>query len=87
MLLTLRAKEEVDEVLGTKREILYDDLGKLTYLSQVSHQNIERISVFWLQILSGVRDYSVLICYTPISHSNCIGTLCRSIATDYSLSV
>ncbi|KAI4895262.1 hypothetical protein NFI96_011742 [Prochilodus magdalenae] len=35
-----RAKEEVDEVLGTKREILYDDLGKLTYLSQVLKETL-----------------------------------------------
>lgn len=35
-----RAKEEVDEVLGTKHEILYDDLGKLTYLSQVLKETL-----------------------------------------------
>uniref|UniRef100_A0A4W4EUL5 Cholesterol 24-hydroxylase-like n=1 Tax=Electrophorus electricus TaxID=8005 RepID=A0A4W4EUL5_ELEEL len=31
-----RTKEEVDEVLGTRRDVLYEDLGKLTYLTQVS---------------------------------------------------
>ncbi|XP_051501657.1 cholesterol 24-hydroxylase-like isoform X2 [Myxocyprinus asiaticus] len=30
-----RAKAEVDEVLGAKRDISYEDIGKLTYLSQV----------------------------------------------------
>uniref|UniRef100_A0A4W4EW57 Cytochrome P450, family 46, subfamily A, polypeptide 1, tandem duplicate 3 n=1 Tax=Electrophorus electricus TaxID=8005 RepID=A0A4W4EW57_ELEEL len=29
-----RTKEEVDEVLGTRRDVLYEDLGKLTYLTQ-----------------------------------------------------
>ncbi|XP_051954567.1 cholesterol 24-hydroxylase-like isoform X1 [Xyrauchen texanus] len=35
-----RAKAEVDEVLGTKRDILYEDLGKLTYLSQVLKETL-----------------------------------------------
>uniref|UniRef100_A0A8B9H6X6 Cholesterol 24-hydroxylase n=1 Tax=Astyanax mexicanus TaxID=7994 RepID=A0A8B9H6X6_ASTMX len=35
-----KAKEEVDEVIGTKHEILYDDLGKLTYLSQVLKETL-----------------------------------------------
>ncbi|KAJ0027054.1 hypothetical protein NQD34_018054 [Periophthalmus magnuspinnatus] len=30
-----KARKEVDEVIGMKREISYDDLGNLTYLSQV----------------------------------------------------
>lgn len=33
-----RAKAEVDEILGTKRDISYEDLGKFTYLSQVGLQ-------------------------------------------------
>ncbi|XP_066533249.1 cholesterol 24-hydroxylase-like [Hoplias malabaricus] len=35
-----RAKKEVEDVLGTKREIVYDDLGKLTYLSQVLKETL-----------------------------------------------
>ncbi|XP_066515821.1 cholesterol 24-hydroxylase-like [Hoplias malabaricus] len=35
-----RARDEVDQVLGTKRDILYDDLGKLTYLSQVLKETL-----------------------------------------------
>ncbi|XP_036416432.1 LOW QUALITY PROTEIN: cholesterol 24-hydroxylase-like [Colossoma macropomum] len=35
-----RAKEEVDEVLGTKQEILFDDLGKLTNFSQVLKETL-----------------------------------------------
>ncbi|XP_043074572.1 cholesterol 24-hydroxylase [Puntigrus tetrazona] len=35
-----RAKAEVDEVLGTKRDISYEDLGKLTYLSQVLKETL-----------------------------------------------
>uniref|UniRef100_A0A3Q0RIF8 Cholesterol 24-hydroxylase n=1 Tax=Amphilophus citrinellus TaxID=61819 RepID=A0A3Q0RIF8_AMPCI len=30
-----KAKKEVDDVIGMKREISYDDLGKLVYLSQI----------------------------------------------------
>lgn len=30
-----RVKEEVDEVLGMKQEISYEDLGNLPYLTQV----------------------------------------------------
>lgn len=30
-----RAKKEVDEVIGMKQEISYEDLGKLVYLTQV----------------------------------------------------
>lgn len=33
--LFLRAKKEVDDVIGMKKDISYDDLGKLVYLSQV----------------------------------------------------
>ena len=35
MLLFLRVKKEVDDVIGMKQEISYEDLGKLVYLSQV----------------------------------------------------
>ncbi|KAM6964997.1 cholesterol 24-hydroxylase-like [Aplochiton taeniatus] len=35
-----RAKREVDEVLGVKQEISYDDLGKLTYLSQILKETL-----------------------------------------------
>lgn len=31
----LRARKEVDDVIGMKQEITYDDLGQLVYLSQV----------------------------------------------------
>lgn len=30
-----RLQAEVDEVIGVKREIMYEDLGKFQYLSQV----------------------------------------------------
>ncbi|XP_030627446.1 cholesterol 24-hydroxylase-like [Chanos chanos] len=35
-----RLKAEVDEVLGKRQEILYEDLGKLTYLSQVLKETL-----------------------------------------------
>ncbi|XP_076874263.1 cholesterol 24-hydroxylase-like isoform X2 [Brachyhypopomus gauderio] len=35
-----RAKEEVDEVLGTRHDIQYEDLGKLTYLTQVLKETL-----------------------------------------------
>ncbi|XP_076874259.1 cholesterol 24-hydroxylase-like [Brachyhypopomus gauderio] len=35
-----KAKEEVDDVLGTRLDILYDDLGKLTYLTQVLKETL-----------------------------------------------
>lgn len=35
-----RAKAEVDEVLGMRKEILYEDLGKLGYLSQVLKETL-----------------------------------------------
>uniref|UniRef100_A0AAR2JRN9 Cytochrome P450, family 46, subfamily A, polypeptide 1, tandem duplicate 3 n=1 Tax=Pygocentrus nattereri TaxID=42514 RepID=A0AAR2JRN9_PYGNA len=63
MFLTVRAKEEVDEVLGTKQEILYDDLGKLTYLSQVLKETLRLYPTApgtsrWLHedtVISGVK--------------------------------
>lgn len=33
--LFVRVKKEVDEVIGMKQDISYDDLGQLGYLSQV----------------------------------------------------
>uniref|UniRef100_UPI0037E73802 cholesterol 24-hydroxylase-like isoform X2 n=1 Tax=Semicossyphus pulcher TaxID=241346 RepID=UPI0037E73802 len=36
----LRVKKEVDEVIGMKQEIHYDDLGKLVYLSQVLKETL-----------------------------------------------
>ncbi|XP_041661420.1 cholesterol 24-hydroxylase-like isoform X2 [Cheilinus undulatus] len=35
-----KAKKEVDEVIGMKQEISYDDLGKLVYLSQVLKETL-----------------------------------------------
>ncbi|XP_005724928.1 cholesterol 24-hydroxylase-like isoform X2 [Pundamilia nyererei] len=35
-----KAKKEVDDVIGMKREISYDDLGKLVYLSQVLKETL-----------------------------------------------
>ncbi|TRY86573.1 hypothetical protein DNTS_018573 [Danionella cerebrum] len=35
-----RAKAEVDEVLGTKRDISFEDLGKFSYLSQVLKETL-----------------------------------------------
>ncbi|KAM9356314.1 cholesterol 24-hydroxylase-like [Pholidichthys leucotaenia] len=35
-----RAKKEVDDVIGMKRDISYDDLGKLSYLSQVLKETL-----------------------------------------------
>ncbi|XP_076872865.1 cholesterol 24-hydroxylase-like [Brachyhypopomus gauderio] len=35
-----RAKEEVGDVLGTRHDIHYDDLGKLTYLTQVLKETL-----------------------------------------------
>uniref|UniRef100_A0AAZ3P445 Uncharacterized protein n=1 Tax=Oncorhynchus tshawytscha TaxID=74940 RepID=A0AAZ3P445_ONCTS len=34
------AKQEVDDVIGVKQEISFDDLGKLTYLSQVLKETL-----------------------------------------------
>ncbi|XP_054617636.1 cholesterol 24-hydroxylase-like [Dunckerocampus dactyliophorus] len=35
-----KAKKEVDDVIGMKRDISYDDLGKLVYLSQVLKETL-----------------------------------------------
>ncbi|XP_072284111.1 cholesterol 24-hydroxylase-like isoform X2 [Pyxicephalus adspersus] len=35
-----KAQEEVDEVIGSKRDLEYDDLGKLQYLSQVLKESL-----------------------------------------------
>ncbi|NXU03181.1 CP46A hydroxylase, partial [Buphagus erythrorhynchus] len=35
-----RAQAEVDEVLGAKRDVDYEDLGKLTYLSQILKESL-----------------------------------------------
>lgn len=35
-----KVKREIDEVLGMKHEISYDDLGKMTYLSQVLKETL-----------------------------------------------
>ncbi|XP_018421747.1 PREDICTED: cholesterol 24-hydroxylase-like [Nanorana parkeri] len=35
-----KAQDEVDEVLGSKRDLDYDDLGKLQYLSQVLKESL-----------------------------------------------
>lgn len=43
--LFLRVTKEVDDVIGIKQEISYDDLGQLIYLSQV-HIKL-RVSPFW----------------------------------------
>ena len=43
--------EEIDDVLGDKEEISYDDLDKLTYLQQASDQGSVNIlwCVLWLE--------------------------------------
>lgn len=41
--LCLRVKKEVDEVIGMKNEISYDDLGQLVYLSQVCMLKLRRV--------------------------------------------
>nr|XP_009292818.1 cytochrome P450, family 46, subfamily A, polypeptide 1, tandem duplicate 1 isoform X1 [Danio rerio] len=58
-----RAKAEVDEVLGTKREISNEDLGKLTYLSQVLKETLRLYSTApgtnrWLHediVINGIK--------------------------------
>lgn len=40
--LFLRVKKEVDEVIGMKQDISYEDLGQLGYLSQVRTQKLEK---------------------------------------------
>ncbi len=39
----LRARTEVDDVIGMKMDISYDDLGQLIYLSQVHVIMIEKM--------------------------------------------
>ncbi|XP_072284113.1 cholesterol 24-hydroxylase-like isoform X2 [Pyxicephalus adspersus] len=39
-----KAQEEVDEVLGSRRDLEYDDLGKLQYLSQVLKESLRLYS-------------------------------------------
>ncbi|XP_069714890.1 cholesterol 24-hydroxylase [Phaenicophaeus curvirostris] len=58
-----RVQVEVDEVLGSKRDIDYEDLGKLTYLSQVLKESLRLYppvpgTVRWLEkerIINNVR--------------------------------
>ncbi|NXY46599.1 CP46A hydroxylase, partial [Ceuthmochares aereus] len=58
-----RVQAEVDEVLGAKRDIDYEDLGKLTYLSQVLKESLRLYppvpgTVRWLEkehIINNVR--------------------------------
>ncbi|NXX17326.1 CP46A hydroxylase, partial [Podargus strigoides] len=58
-----RVQAEVDEVLGAKRDIDYEDLGKLTYLSQVLKESLRLYppvagTVRWLekeQVVNGIR--------------------------------
>ncbi|KAK4822046.1 hypothetical protein QYF61_008855 [Mycteria americana] len=58
-----RLQAEVDEVLGAKRDIDYEDLGKLTYLSQVLKESLRLYppvpgTVRWMEkehIIDGIR--------------------------------
>ncbi|XP_008936211.1 PREDICTED: cholesterol 24-hydroxylase, partial [Merops nubicus] len=58
-----RLQAEVDEVIGAKRDIDYEDLGKLTYLSQVLKESLRLYppvpgTIRWLQkehVLGGIR--------------------------------
>ncbi|KAM6256090.1 cholesterol 24-hydroxylase [Spheniscus humboldti] len=58
-----RLQAEVDEVLGAKRDIDYEDLGKLTYLSQVLKESLRLYpplpgTVRWMEkehVIDGVR--------------------------------
>ncbi|NXU48195.1 CP46A hydroxylase, partial [Turnix velox] len=58
-----RVQAEVDEVLGAKRDIVYDDLGKLKYLSQVLKESLRLYppvagTVRWLEkehVVDGIR--------------------------------
>ncbi|XP_016154216.1 PREDICTED: cholesterol 24-hydroxylase isoform X1 [Ficedula albicollis] len=58
-----RAQAEVDEVLGAKRDVDYEDLGKLTYLSQLAD--------LWCFVLAQILKESLRL-YPPVS-----GTLRR----------
>ncbi len=42
-----RAKTEVDDVIGMKMDISYDDLGQLIYLSQVHVIMIKKMRPFF----------------------------------------
>uniref|UniRef100_A0A0E9RM94 Uncharacterized protein n=1 Tax=Anguilla anguilla TaxID=7936 RepID=A0A0E9RM94_ANGAN len=35
-----KLRKEVDDIIGSKQEIEYEDLGKLTYLSQVLKESL-----------------------------------------------
>ncbi|NXV74704.1 CP46A hydroxylase, partial [Atlantisia rogersi] len=58
-----RAQAEVDEVLGSRRDINYEDLSKLTYLSQVLKESLRLYppvpgTVRWMEkecVISGIR--------------------------------
>nr|XP_046155152.1 cholesterol 24-hydroxylase-like [Oncorhynchus gorbuscha] len=41
------AKQEVDDVIGVKQEISFDDLGKMTYLSQFNSYVCGRLDKFF----------------------------------------
>uniref|UniRef100_A0A8D0ELW5 Cytochrome P450 family 46 subfamily A member 1 n=1 Tax=Strix occidentalis caurina TaxID=311401 RepID=A0A8D0ELW5_STROC len=58
-----RLQAEVDDVLGAKRDIGYEDLGKLTYLSQVLKESLRLYppvpgTVRWMEkehVINGIR--------------------------------
>ncbi|NXN41988.1 CP46A hydroxylase, partial [Rhinoptilus africanus] len=58
-----RVQAEVDEVLGAKRDIGYEDLGKLTYLSQVLKESLRLYppvpgTLRWIEkehVVNGIR--------------------------------
>ncbi|KFQ61486.1 Cholesterol 24-hydroxylase, partial [Pelecanus crispus] len=58
-----RLQAEVDDVLGAKRDIDYEDLGKLTYLSQVLKESLRLYpplpgTVRWMEkehVINGIR--------------------------------
>ncbi len=43
VVLFLRVQKEVDDVIGMKKDISYDDLGPLIYLSQVQTVEMRKI--------------------------------------------
>ena len=45
--LYFRVTKEVDEVIGMKQDISYDDLGHLTYLSQVPQPVFEQTALIY----------------------------------------